>query len=159
MAILHGGHYLPGRLWHACHLLLAVHDPDRHHHRRSRGASLQSCFHVLGRGSFRLSTYANLHCGQLHCLQRQGRKHARALLEAAHADSSDQVLIFVEACAGVGAPDFANRLASSTAKMATRKIPSNVPAPPMDATGAPIPCTLSRLSRSAPMRVPRLPPM
>jgi hypothetical protein len=41
--------------------------------------------------------------------------------------------------------------------MPVRKIPSKVPAPPMEATGAPKPCTPPRLSRSAPMSVPRLP--
>jgi 2-oxo-hept-3-ene-1,7-dioate hydratase len=51
------------------------------------------------------------------------------------------------------------RLASSTARMPIRKMPSNVPAPPIDATGAPSPCTLARLSRSAPISVPRLPPI
>ncbi len=48
-------------------------------------------------------------------------------------------------------------LAISTAKMPITKIPSNVPAPPIEAIGAPKPCNLSRLSRSAPMSVPRLP--
>ena len=50
-------------------------------------------------------------------------------------------------------------LASSTARMPVRKIPSNVPAPPMDATGAPSPRILSRLVRSAPISVPMLPAM
>ena len=48
-------------------------------------------------------------------------------------------------------------LAIRTARMPTRKIPSNVPAPPIEAIGAPKPCNLSRLSKSAPMRTPRLP--
>ncbi len=51
------------------------------------------------------------------------------------------------------------KLANSTANMPVRKMPSKVPAPPMDATGAPIPWILSRLRRSAPTSVPRLPLM
>jgi len=47
--------------------------------------------------------------------------------------------------------------ASSTAMMPVRKMPSKVPAPPIDATGAPSPRTASRLRRSAPISVPRLP--
>ncbi len=50
------------------------------------------------------------------------------------------------------------KLASSTATIPVRKIPSKVPAPPIEATGAPSPRTTPRLSRSAPIRVPRLPP-
>src|SRR5262249_52204660 len=52
-----------------------------------------------------------------------------------------------------------NRLARITAKMPVRKIPSKVPAPPIEATGAPSPLTLSRLVRSAPIRVPSAPAM
>jgi hypothetical protein len=47
--------------------------------------------------------------------------------------------------------------ASSTAMMPVRKMPSKVPAPPIEATGAPSPRTASRLRRSAPISVPRLP--
>jgi len=53
---------------------------------------------------------------------------------------------------------FREKLANSTAMMPVRKMPSNVPAPPIEATGAPSPRTTSRLSRSAPTSVPRLPP-
>src|SRR5712672_3212430 len=56
-------------------------------------------------------------------------------------------------CDGVATP------ASRTARMPVRKIPSNVPAPPIEATGAPRPVILSRLRRSAPMRVPIEPPI
>jgi hypothetical protein len=49
------------------------------------------------------------------------------------------------------------KLASSTAMMPVRKMPSKVPAPPIEATGAPRPRTASRLRRSAPISVPRLP--
>ena len=51
------------------------------------------------------------------------------------------------------------------ARLPRRLLPSTVRPiglrrePPMDAIGAPKPCNLSRLSRSAPMSVPRLPPM
>jgi hypothetical protein len=38
-------------------------------------------------------------------------------------------------------------------------MPSKVPAPPIEATGAPSPRMLPRLSRSAPISVPRLPPI
>jgi hypothetical protein len=51
------------------------------------------------------------------------------------------------------------RLAISTATIPIRKMPSKVPAPPIEATGAPSPRMLPRLSRSAPIRVPRLPPI
>ena len=49
--------------------------------------------------------------------------------------------------------------ASSTARMPVKKMPSKVPAPPIEATGAPSPLILSRLSRSAPMSVPMEPPI
>src|ERR1700757_1686408 len=49
--------------------------------------------------------------------------------------------------------------ASSTARMPVRKMPSKVPAPPIEATGAPRPLILSRLSRSAPTSVPIEPPI
>jgi hypothetical protein len=45
-------------------------------------------------------------------------------------------------------------LASSTAMMAVTKMPSNVPAPPIEATGAPRSEILSRLVKSAPISVP-----
>ena len=48
-------------------------------------------------------------------------------------------------------------LASSTARMAVRNMPSKVPAPPIVASGAPRSRTLSKLVRSAPINVPRLP--
>jgi hypothetical protein len=48
--------------------------------------------------------------------------------------------------------------ASSTARMPVRKMPSNVPAPPIEATGAPSPAILSRFRRSAPISVPIEPP-
>src|ERR1700722_12883310 len=48
----------------------------------------------------------------------------------------------------------AARPASSTARIPVRKMPSNVPAPPIEATGAPRPLILSRLDRSAPISVP-----
>ena len=48
-------------------------------------------------------------------------------------------------------------LARRTANIPVRKMPSNVPAPPMDATGAPRPFILFRLSRSAPISVPNEP--
>src|SRR5262249_24397108 len=41
------------------------------------------------------------------------------------------------------------KLASSTATTPVRNMSSNVPAPPIEATGTPRPCNLSRLSRSA----------
>src|SRR5574337_1389038 len=50
-----------------------------------------------------------------------------------------------------------DRQASRTARIPVKKIPSNVPAPPMDAIGAPSPWILSRFNRSAPIKVPRLP--
>ena len=49
--------------------------------------------------------------------------------------------------------------ASSTARMPVRKMPSKVPAPPIEATGAPRPLILSRLRRSAPTSVPIEPPI
>src|SRR5258706_1238818 len=49
--------------------------------------------------------------------------------------------------------------ASRTARMPVRKTPSNVPAPPIEATGAPRSPILSRLSRSAPISVPIEPPI
>src|ERR1700732_3900227 len=49
--------------------------------------------------------------------------------------------------------------ASRTARIPVRKMPSNVPAPPIEATGAPSPPILSRLSRSAPISVPIEPPI
>jgi hypothetical protein len=49
------------------------------------------------------------------------------------------------------------KLASNTATMPVKKMPSKVPAPPIEATGAPRPCTAPRLRRSAPISVPRLP--
>src|SRR6516225_1893254 len=58
------------------------------------------------------------------------------------------------ACAARGR---GKRLASSTARMLVKDMPSKVPAPPIEATGAPRPRTLSRLVRSAPISVPRLP--
>jgi hypothetical protein len=39
--------------------------------------------------------------------------------------------------------------AIKTARIPVRKIPSNVPAPPMEATGAPSPVILPRFKRSA----------
>src|SRR5262245_32015920 len=48
------------------------------------------------------------------------------------------------------------RLANSTATIPIRKMPSNVPAPPIEATGAPNPRIAPRLSKSAPIRVPKL---
>src|SRR5262249_37012265 len=50
-------------------------------------------------------------------------------------------------------------LANSTASIPVIKMPSNVPAPPIEATGAPSPLIRPRLSRSAPISVPRLPLM
>ena len=49
--------------------------------------------------------------------------------------------------------------ANSTATIPVRKIPSKVPAPPIDATGAPKSRSFRRLSRSAPMSVPTTPLM
>src|SRR5882724_341869 len=49
--------------------------------------------------------------------------------------------------------------ASRTARIPVRKMPSNVPAPPIEATGAPRPPILSRLRRSAPISVPIEPPI
>jgi hypothetical protein len=49
--------------------------------------------------------------------------------------------------------------ASNTDRIPVRKMPSKVPAPPIDATGAPSPCILSRFRMSAPINVPRLPAM
>lgn len=49
------------------------------------------------------------------------------------------------------------RYARSAASTPVRKIPSNVPAPPMEATGARSSFSLSRWRISAPMRVPRVP--
>ncbi len=48
-------------------------------------------------------------------------------------------------------------LSAEAAVLELTPTPSKVPAPPIDATGAPNPWILSRLSRSAPMSVPRLP--
>src|ERR1700722_7258963 len=53
----------------------------------------------------------------------------------------------------------AARPASSTARMPVRKMPSNVPAPPIEATGAPRSPILLRLRRSAPINVPIDPPI
>jgi len=49
------------------------------------------------------------------------------------------------------------RLANSTAMIPVTKMPSKVPAPPIDATGAPRSGIFGRLSKSAPISVPRLP--
>ncbi len=49
--------------------------------------------------------------------------------------------------------------ASRTATIPVRKIPSKVPAPPIDATGAPRSRSLRRFRRSAPMSVPTTPLM
>ena len=49
--------------------------------------------------------------------------------------------------------------ASSTARIPVRNIPSKVPAPPIEAIGAPRPLILSRLRRSAPISVPIDPPI
>jgi hypothetical protein len=49
--------------------------------------------------------------------------------------------------------------ASRTARMPVIKMPSNVPAPPIEAMGAPRSPILSRLSRSAPISVPIEPPI
>ena len=54
---------------------------------------------------------------------------------------------------------FGNQLQSRTATMPVRKTPSKVPAPPIEATGAPSPRIRSRLSRSAPIKVPMQPEM
>ena len=56
-----------------------------------------------------------------------------------------------------GSHPLGEKPASSTAMMPVRKMPSKVPAPPIEATGAPSPGTASRLRRSAPISVPRLP--
>ncbi len=57
--------------------------------------------------------------------------------------------------AGAAAPDHSPAI--RTAATPLSRIPSNVPAPPMEASGAPIRPTRSRLSRSAPTSVPRTP--
>jgi len=49
--------------------------------------------------------------------------------------------------------------ARRTATIPVMKIPSNFPAPPMDATGAPRPRIFPKFKRSAPIRVPKLPAM
>src|ERR1700721_167699 len=49
--------------------------------------------------------------------------------------------------------------ASKTARIPVRKMPSKVPAPPIEAIGAPRPLILSRLERSAPISVPIEPPI
>ena len=49
------------------------------------------------------------------------------------------------------------RPASSMAATPVRKMPSNFPAPPIEAIGAPIPLTRLRFSKSAPTSVPMLP--
>jgi len=41
--------------------------------------------------------------------------------------------------------------------MPVRKMPSKVPAPPIEAIGAPSPWIFPRFSRSAPISVPKLP--
>jgi len=46
------------------------------------------------------------------------------------------------------------RLPSKTARILVRNMPSKVPAPPIDATGAPRLAILSRFMRSAPINVP-----
>src|SRR6185436_10497361 len=51
------------------------------------------------------------------------------------------------------------RPASSIARMPVRNMPSNVPAPPMEAIGAPRLPILSRLRISAPSSVPMDPPI
>ena len=48
--------------------------------------------------------------------------------------------------------------ASSTATTPVTNMPSKVPAPPIESTGAPSPRNLSRFARSAPISTPRLPP-
>ncbi len=48
-------------------------------------------------------------------------------------------------------------VASKTATIPVRNMPSKVPAPPIETTGAPSPRSLSRFKRSAPMSVPRVP--
>jgi len=52
-----------------------------------------------------------------------------------------------------------NPYTRSTAITPARKTPSKVPAPPILTTGAPIFVIPLRLSRSAPTRVPRVPPV
>jgi hypothetical protein len=64
------------------HLVLAVHDPLRPHHRPSGGASVESCVHVLGRVPVRLPADAALHDHQLQRLQGQSRILAPPLLRS-----------------------------------------------------------------------------
>ena len=71
-----------GGLRDAGDLVLALHDPVLDHDRAGRGAAFQPRLHVLGRGPLRLPAHAYLHRDQLHgCVQRQGRRDGRALLE------------------------------------------------------------------------------
>jgi hypothetical protein len=49
--------------------------------------------------------------------------------------------------------------ASSTAMIPVRKMPSNVPAPPIDTTGVRSVARFLRLSRSAPINTPNVPEM
>ena len=51
----------------------------------------------------------------------------------------------------------AGQCARSTANRPVRKIPSNVPAPPIEAIGAPSSASRCRFIKSAPINVPRLP--
>ena len=51
-AVLYGRADLRIGLRHPGAIVLALHDPVRLHHRRSRGAAVQPCVHVLGRRSF-----------------------------------------------------------------------------------------------------------
>src|ERR1700692_3364711 len=81
MALLHGGPDFHVGVWNPGDLVLALHDPIRPHHRRSRGPAFQPDFHVLGRGPFRLPAYAYLHSYQLPRLQRQDHAVAPSLLE------------------------------------------------------------------------------
>src|SRR5205807_8590659 len=79
-AVHHGGDHLYRRLWNARHLVLALYDPVRHHDRRSGGATVQPCLHVLGRGALRVPADADLQRDRLQRISRQGRCEPASLL-------------------------------------------------------------------------------
>src|SRR6266849_843685 len=80
LAVLYGRVDLHVGVRHAGAVLLAIHDPLRHHRRPSRRAAIESYVHVLGVRSDRLSTDADLHARQLQRLQGQSQDNSRVPL-------------------------------------------------------------------------------
>jgi hypothetical protein len=76
-AVLDGRPRLRRGVRHVGDLVLALHDPVRHHDRGSRRTAFQSRLHVLGRRALRLPAHAALHRDQPHRVQRQGGNSGR----------------------------------------------------------------------------------